>query len=95
MKEFRKNEQGLFVCEECHTLHKGKNSLTRHVQKIHMRIKTYYDKWVKENNEDICKIRGKETQFSNSSRGYKHTCSYKCNNLYTFKNPEVSFAKRF
>ena len=79
MKEFRKNEQGFFVCEECGKIcTKNKLSLSIHIKQYHnINNRTYYDKWIKETNEGVCKICNKETEFI-GFKGYKNCCSKKC-----------------
>ena len=77
MKEFRKNEQGFFVCEECGKLCKNQMSLSKHLPSHNMNQKDYYDKWLKSNNDGICDICGKETEFK-ATRFYRKTCSRKC-----------------
>ena len=81
MKEFRKIENGLFVCEECGLLCGDKKYLSKHVRKTH-NIKKYYDKWLKEEREGKCKICGEETKFIGFARknGYEPYCSKVCIN---------------
>ena len=67
MKEFRKIENGLFVCEECGLLCGDKKYLSKHVRKTH-NIKKYYDKWLKEEREGKCKICGEEFYVSCSPK---------------------------
>ena len=101
MKEFRKTESSLFVCEECGKLCGDKKYLSKHV-KIYHDLKEYYNKWLKEDGEGNCKICGKECEFIGFSRnnGYKPYCSKSCINkgryigtclgnkkLYGVKNP--------
>jgi hypothetical protein len=92
MKEFRKTEDRLFICEECEKTFINCNLLSRHIKIIHNGSKIYYDKWLKEENDGICKWCKKETLFKNFKRkGYKHFCNDKCMRLYinsfkTFKS---------
>lgn len=79
MKNFRKNEQDFFICEECGRECINKMSLSKHLVKHKITLKEYYDKWLKENNEGYCDICGKETEFRNFTRFYKLTCSKECN----------------
>jgi len=76
MKEFRKNVEGLFICEECNRLFKNQKAINVHTNKTHNK-KQYFDKWLKENDEGLCKICGKEAKFI-GSRGYQLWCSKKC-----------------
>ena len=79
MKEFRKNEQELFICEECGRSFDKKTGLSNHLYYSHENIskKEYYDKWLKEDYDSKCKICGKETLFI-SLTGYKNCCSEQC-----------------
>jgi len=61
MKEFRKNKNGLFICEECNKICKDKTVLSIHNIKIHnLTPKQYFDKWIKDKGDDICVICGKK-----------------------------------
>jgi uncharacterized C2H2 Zn-finger protein len=83
MKEFRKTKDGLFICEECGKIFDRKCDLGRHVNKYHNNQKEYFDKWLKENNDDVCKICGNLTKFNGlSGKGYKNCCCKKCSNKY-------------
>ena len=77
MKNFRKNKQGLLICEECGRTFKICSNLSAHIGIIHNK-KEYYDKWLIEENEGICITCKRETTFNNFKRGYKKTCSKKC-----------------
>lgn len=74
MKEFRKTEDGLFICEECGKTYIRKCDLSYHISHKHYTIKEYYDKWIKEDNEGFCKICGKEAIFYNFSNAYTFGC---------------------
>ena len=71
-----------FVCEECNAKYKNLQALSKHVKLKHD-IKIYYDKWLKEENEGLCKICEKETQRNKKfASGYKNCCSKKCSKEY-------------
>lgn len=96
MKEFKKTEEGLFICEECGKLCKDKTVLSIHNIKIHnLNTKEYFDKWVKEEGEGICKICGKETLLVRSDYGYKNCCSRKCINIYSGIRTKEEIFKKF
>lgn len=78
MKEFRKNEYGFFICEECNQAFVLRRILTKHLNKKHTGQKEYFDKWLKEDGEGTCKICSEKTQFIGFARGYKKCCSDKC-----------------
>ena len=82
MKKFRKENEKL-VCEECHKLFKKVDGLSRHISNCHNK-KHYYDKWLKEDNEGLCKICGKEAIFVNLN-GYKKCCCKKHIDLYAYQ----------
>ena len=77
MKEFKKTEDGLFICEECSSVFETKAWLSRHI-KVNHNLKNYFDKWIKEEKDDKCKICNKITNFKFSLDGYKNCCSKKC-----------------
>jgi hypothetical protein len=75
MKEFRKTEEGFFICEECGRVCKKLKGLTIHIRLLHnKKHKEYYDKWLKEQDEGLCKICGKETKFLGFKYYYKNCC---------------------
>jgi len=76
MKEFRKTKEGLFICEECKQAFIRKENLTKHINIKHINKKEYFDKWIKEKGDGICKTCGKET-FLNRSK-YREFCNTKC-----------------
>jgi hypothetical protein len=94
MKEFRKTNEGFFICEECKKLTLRKNGLVKHINNKHKNIKIYFDKWIKEKNEGICKICGKITKFDGTKRGYLNVCCKLCQNKYKhIKTTEACFKK--
>ena len=95
MKEFRKNEQKLFICEECGKIFKIKTSLSYHINKCHLGQKHYYDKWLKEKNEGKCKICDKKTKFISLGCGYKKCCSLNCSGKYKQLRLEEENLKNF
>jgi hypothetical protein len=83
MKEFRKNKQGNFICEECNRIFIKKDGLSKHINVNHNGQKEYFNKWIRENEEGICKICGKETKLD-KFKGYKNCCCKKCTDEYRF-----------
>lgn len=79
MKEFRKTEEGLFICEECGQSFKGANKLSSHIGKYHDKF-TYFKKWLKDEGDGICKICKNSTNFVNLFYGYKKCCCKLCEN---------------
>ncbi len=71
-----------FECQECHEKFKTSTKLNNHITKIHG-LKYYYDKWLKKEDEEICKICGKLTEFYNRiDLGYRKCCSKECAKKY-------------
>jgi predicted nucleic acid-binding Zn ribbon protein len=71
-----------FVCKECNEKFESSIKLKNHIIKKHD-IKNYYDAWLKKENEEFCKICGKETKFSGRyTTGYEMCCSKECREIY-------------
>lgn len=98
MKQFRKNKEGLFLCEECDKKFKKLFWLSRHINKEH-HLKIYYDKWIADENDEKCEICGELCEFK-GFYGYKNTCGNKkcilefrkltCLNKFGVENPYQS-----
>ncbi len=97
MKNFRKNEQGFYICEECMRTFSKINGLSNHIKYSHKNInkKEYYDKWIKENKEGICKICENNTVYTGFKYGYQNCCSKKCSNEYSHLRSEEENIKKF
>lgn len=75
MKIFRKDKDSYFICEECKKVYKTLSALTGHIRHSHNKeYKKYYDKWIKEEDEGICKICEKEAIFTSFQYGYRTGC---------------------
>jgi len=95
MKEFRKNIQGYFICEECRIFTKRRCGLSKHINVFHNGVKVYFDKWIKDNDEDKCNICKKETTYRNFKSGYKQTCCKKCENKYKHNKSKEACLKKY
>jgi hypothetical protein len=85
MKEFRKTSEGLFICEECGKNCKKLKGLIIHIRLSHNKAyKEYFDKWLKEEGEGLCKICGKETIFTGFKKFYKSGCCRKHMNQWNW-----------
>ena len=93
MKEFKKNQEGHFICEECRKNYVKKDGLSKHINLLHNGVKAYYDKWLKDKNEGKCKICNNQTEFTGIN-GYKNTCSKECGNSYAWeRTKKANFEK--
>jgi len=95
MKKFRKTEIGFFICEECKRTFTRKCELSVHIKKTHNMQKEYYDKWLKEDREGLCKICGKETKLTGFKYGYNNCCSRECIIIYKQKQLENAVFKKY
>jgi hypothetical protein len=77
MKEFRKNQEGQFICEECGRLFKNLNGLSQHVTYC-LSGPEYYHKYLFENHDEKCKICNKDVKFLSLGYGYFEVCSNVC-----------------
>lgn len=57
-------------CQICNSEFKNLNALSKHVSAHGMSSKGYYDKFLKTENEGICPITGKQTNYKNMVDGY-------------------------
>jgi len=70
-------------CEICRKEYKGLAGLSTHIGNTHkneIKIKDYYDKYLKKEGESKCLECGKETKFSGFRGKYSKFCSPKCSN---------------
>jgi hypothetical protein len=91
MKEFRKTEDGLFICEECNVTFDTRQGIGNHIGRKHNK-KEYFDKWIKEEYEGLCKVCKKEVEFRDLFWGYKNCCK-KCIKLYNQLRTEEEIFK--
>lgn len=67
------------VCEICGNKFKSRLAISCHIaNKHHVDLKDYYDKYIKQDSEGICKTCGKPTKFDKMSKGYRRFCCYSC-----------------
>lgn len=62
-----------YICEECEKPFKTIRGLGTHIQLCH-NGKEYFDKWLKEENDDNCLVCKKPTEFISTTQGYKNFC---------------------
>lgn len=95
MKNLRKNNYNNFICEECGKLYIKLDGLSKHVGLYHNK-KEYYDKYLKEEHEDICPICGNKNPYLNRwDRGYNKTCSKNCANILRKQLEESTKLKKY
>jgi len=73
------------TCKICKREFKNMNYLSSHVVKTHKISQEYYDKFLKQPIDGICKICGKPTKYRSIGNGYKNCCSRTCLNIYRKK----------
>lgn len=68
------------ICKICNQQFTKLVALTTHIQKKHgITVKEYYDSYIKQENEGICKLCGNPTKWTNKlNYGYSDYCSNKC-----------------
>lgn len=95
MKEFKKTKEGLFICEECGKIITSKRKLSYHINIKHEGTEIYYNKWLKEDSEGMCKICGKKTEFTGFAHFYKQCCTYECSRKLAANNTKFTKEKRY
>jgi hypothetical protein len=73
MKPF-KQKDNQYICEECKKEFKNLKSLSIHIRNIHQGQQKYFDKWRLENNENLCKLCGKNNKYKGLVCGYTEGC---------------------
>lgn len=72
-------------CKICNKEFLKHVSLSNHISRVHkLKVKEYYDKFIKIEGENECLGCGEETTFHNLEKGYRRYCSYKCLNNSDF-----------
>jgi hypothetical protein len=77
---------------ECKICKKSFNGWGAHFKNNHKDVSTreYYDKYLKKENEGVCVVCGKETNFINANAGYYRACGYACSNVMMYREkPEI------
>lgn len=68
----------IIECKFCHKQIKSLGISTHLLVKHNIHSREYYDKYLKEPDENICKNCGKETKFINFTYGYRRYCCTLC-----------------
>jgi hypothetical protein len=66
------------VCAICQRKWKTTRSLARHVAAHGFTSKSYFDAYLKQETEGICKQHGQVTKYQNLALGYAKNCSQSC-----------------
>lgn len=83
-------ENQIFKCSICGKEYEvNHGSFSKHLKTHNLTQKEYYDKYLKKDEEDICKNCGKPTKFLSLLLGYRDCCSRACTNTlkYGVDNP--------
>lgn len=75
----------MIKCEICGKLFPSYNHFSGHLRRHGICSRDYYDAFLKQPTEGLCKICGKPTKYNAISTGYSTYCSSKCSNA----DPEV------
>ena len=101
MKQFRKDEQGNFICEECtvngiERTFKTFALLAFHITKEHDK-KAYHDKFLFEKGDNRCKNPkcNNETEFKNLTDGYRNCCCKECTDKYRYLKTSEGVTKKY
>ena len=69
----------MYTCKICNTEFKSVDPMGMHLSRKHnMTVESYYEQYIKKENEGKCEICGNPTKFLSIGRGYNPTCSFKC-----------------
>ncbi len=72
----------MIVCKVCNNSFNDYQGLSHHIKSKHQLDKqTYYDTYIKEQNEGLCVICNNPTKFINIACGYSNYCSQSCIHL--------------
>ena len=82
------------ICKICGKELSGKG-LGSHLTTHKISAKEYYDKYLKQPNEGICPVCGKETPFLKISRGYQKCCSQSCGSRNAYEKVVATRIERY
>lgn len=97
MKNFRKNSEGHFICEVCESTFKTYKGLQLHIRWAHnAKYQEYYDKYLKDKSDNICKVCENKTKFISIIKGYKKCCTSRdCINKYRSFHSKQGILEKF
>lgn len=76
-----KNIERPYKCKICNSTYNTVDAFKQHILNVeNMSEKTYFDIYVKSDNEGICLHCGKPTKFRDCIIGYETFCSKECDN---------------
>ena len=70
--------KGTITCVLCNFQTKSKRLFSYHIKKHHLKIKEYYDRFLKKKDDDICKRCGKQTKWNIGESRYGIYCGKSC-----------------
>ena len=82
------------ICKICGKELSSKG-LGSHLTTHKISAKDYYDKYLKQPNEGICPVCGKETPFLKISRGYQKCCSQSCGSRNAYEKVVATRIERY
>ena len=82
------------TCKICNASIK---KLGNHLYHSHPDIsfKTYYDTYLKQPNDGVCKICGKPTEFNKRRRVYSNCCCKECNDKFVYEQTQKAMLKKY
>lgn len=75
-----------YICKLCNKEFDGGRSFTSHLRLHNYTSKQYYDEFIKTENDGICQVCGKPTEFFKFVSGYRKTCSDNCRRQLSVTN---------
>jgi len=93
MIQFSKSSDN-FICKECNRICIDFKGFCIHIAKMH-NSRLYYDKWIKEKDDGLCKICSSETKFMSLNKGYRNTCCKEHELKYTDIRAKETLNKKY
>lgn len=75
-----------YICKLCGNNFEGTRNFVGHLKIHKISSREYYDTFLKKENDGICQVCGKPTEFFKFTNGYRKTCSNNCYRQLGVKN---------
>lgn len=75
-----------YICKLCGNNFEGTRNFVGHLKNHKISSREYYDTFLKKENDGICQVCGKPTEFFKFTNGYRKTCSDNCYRQLGVKN---------